>query len=292
MKKIKIEFENNIYNKSEYKLEYSYIVTEPEYEEFEKYPINNSTTYGNDNEEIFNAQNQKYIGKLIYYYIILSEDLTINCGNLSCALCFESNISCITYRPYSETITEYKESDRTESSIDELKTEINEYIQTELLNNKSDEHKCNNQEIFENKCQNEKINDEQINYCYNELKNESIISNSTKIVIKTLNVLFQLLTLNEQKNEDDKDISNIDLGKCFGILKQSINNTLKILKIDIKNEDLTSTYVQYEIYGSKTGNKIKLDICHNLTTKINVQKKIDEETLFFFIVWKIQGIIF
>ena len=28
--KIKIEFKNNIYNKSEYKLEYSYIVTEPD----------------------------------------------------------------------------------------------------------------------------------------------------------------------------------------------------------------------------------------------------------------------
>ena len=280
--KIKIEFKNNIYNKSEYKLEYSYIVTEPEYEKFEKYPININTTYGNDNEEIFNTQKQKYIGKLIYYYIILSEDLTIDCKNLSCALCFESNISCITYRTYTEIITEFNESDITESPTDELKTEINEYIQTELLNNKNDENKCSNQEIFENKCQNEIINDEQIYYCYNKLKNESIISNSTKIVIKTLNVLFQLLTLNDQKNEDDKDISNIDLGKCFGILRQSIDNPLKILKIDIKNEDLTSTYIQYEIYDSKTGNKINLNNCHDLIIKINVPKKLDDETLFIF----------
>ena len=180
--KIRIEFENNIYNKSEYKLEYSYIVTEPEYKEFEKYPINNSTKYGSDNEEIFNAQKRKYIGKLIYYYIILSEDLTIDCKNLSCALCFVNNISCITYRPYSEIVTELKES-----------------------NNISDEFKCSNQEILENKCQNEKINSEQIIYCYNKLINESIISNSTKIVIKTLNVLFQVLSLNDKKNEDDKD---------------------------------------------------------------------------------------
>ena len=288
--KIKIEFENNIYNKSEYKLEYSYIVTEPEYEEFEKYPINSSTKYGNDNEEIFNSQKHKYIGKLIYFYIILSEDLTINCRNLSCALCFESNISCITYRPYSEIITEFKESDNTETPTDELKTEINdyiqtetnEYIQTELLNNKSGDHKCSNQDIFENKCQSEIINDEQINYCYNRLKNESIISNNTKIVIKTLNVLFQLLTLDNKKNEEDKDISNIDLGKCFEILKESIDNPLKILKIDIKNADLTSTYVQYEIFDSKIGNKINLNICHDLIIKINVPKKLDDETLFIF----------
>ena len=280
--KIKIEFQNNIYNKSEYKLEYSYIVTEPEYKEFEKYPINKSTTYGNDSEEIFNAQKRKYIGKLIYYYIILSEDLTIDCKNVSCALCFESNISCITYRPYSEIITEYKDSDRTESPTDELKTEFNEYIQTELLNNKSDEHKCSNEKIFENKCQNEIINDEQIKYCYNRLKNESIFSNSTKITIKTLNVLFQLLALNEQKNEDDKDISNIDLGQCFEIVRGSVNNSLKILKIDIKNEDLTSTYVQYEIYDSITGNNINLNICPDLIIKINVPKKLDDETLFIF----------
>ena len=168
----------------------------------------------------------------------------MDCKNLSCALCFENNISCITYRPYTEIITEFNESDRTESPTDKLKTEINEYNQIELLKNKSNEHKCSNQEIFENKCQNEIINDEQINYCFNRLKNESIISNSTKIIIKTLNVLFQLLTLNDEKNEDDKDISNIDLGKCFEILKKSIDNPLKILKIDIKNEDLTSTYVQ------------------------------------------------
>jgi len=265
--KIKIKFENNTYNKSEYRLEYSYIVTEPEYKEFEKYPNNNCTTYGNDNEDIFNAQKQKYIGKSIYYDIILSEDLSIDCKNLSCALCFVNNISCITYSPYSEIITEFKEY---------------ENIQTELLNNKSDKHKCSNQEIFENKCQNEKINDEQIYYCYNRLINESIISNRTKIVIKTLNVLFQLLALNDQKNEDDKNISNIDLGKCFDILRKSIDNPLKILKIDIKNEDLTSTYVQYEIYDSITGKKINLNICHDLIIKINVPKKLDDETLFIF----------
>ena len=47
----------NLYNKSKCILEYSYIVTEPEYEEFEKYPIN--TSYG----ELFNEQKHRYIGK-------------------------------------------------------------------------------------------------------------------------------------------------------------------------------------------------------------------------------------
>jgi hypothetical protein len=123
--KIKIEFDNNIYNKTECILEFSIIVTEPEFEEYEKYPIN-ITTYGDDNEELFNAQKKRYIGKSIYYNIILSEDLTSNCKNLSCALCFEKNISCITYRPYIEIITQ------------SIEIEKNTYYQTEMITNKID----------------------------------------------------------------------------------------------------------------------------------------------------------
>jgi len=119
--KIKIKFKNNFYNKSKCILEYSSIVTEPEYEEFEKYPINISTTYGDDNEELFNEQKQRYIGKSIYYYIYLSEKLTNDCKNLNCSLCFEKNISCITYRSYTDNITEFKESDTIQIQTDKNK---------------------------------------------------------------------------------------------------------------------------------------------------------------------------
>ena len=291
--KIKIVFNNSLYNKSEYKLEYSYIVTEPEYVEFEKYPTNINTTYGDDNEDIFNEQKQRYIGKSIYYYIFLSEDLTSDCKNQSCSICFEKNISCITYRPYTEIIqeftnsdraqiptdeinteikTEFKESDNTKISIDELKTEIktefkesesierqtdgrtteiSTNIQTELINNKSENNNCTVQDIFRNKCQNEKMTNEQINHFYNKLKDDisKNITNNTKLTIKTENAIFQLLSLNdiERRDEEDKDVSTIDLGECLDILKESTEHPLKILKIDIKSEDLTSTYIQYEI---------------------------------------------
>ena len=272
--KIKIEFDNNLYNKSECILEYSIIVTEPEFNEYENYPINISTTYGDDNEEIFNAQKKRYIGKSIYYNIILSEDLTNNCKNLSCALCFGKNISCITYRPYVEIITE------------SIETEKNTYYQTELITNKIDNMTCTNKEIFENKCQNMNINDKQIEHLYNKLK-ETIKENpnDNKVTIKTKNAIFQLISLEEinNKNEEDKDISTIDLGECLNILKESTNHPLKIIKIDIKSEDLTSTYVQYEIYDTVEENKINLNICHNLTIKINVPKKLDDETLYNFI---------
>ena len=326
--KIKIVFNNSLYNKSEYKLEYSYIVTEPEYEEFDKYPINISTIYGDDNEDIFNEQKQRYIGKSIYYYIFLSEDLINDCKNLSCALCFEKNISCITYKPYTEFINEFKDSDRTqiptdeinteiktenkesvntkistnelkaeiktefkesestESQTEERKTEIITNIQTEIINNKNEKNNCTNQEIFQSKCQNGKMNDEQIEYLYNELKDEITknITNNTQLTIKTENAIFQLLSLNdlEKQYEKDKDVSTIDLGECLNILKESTDHPLKILKIDIKSEDLTSTYIQYEIYDSVTGDKIDLSICNDITIKINVPKKLDDETLNIF----------
>jgi len=320
--KVKIEFKNNLYNKSKCILEYSYIVTEPEYEEFEKYPINISNEYGDDNIKSFNEQKHRYIGKSIYYYIYLSEDLTTECKNLSCALCFAKNLSCITYRRHSEIITEFKETDtiqvptdkikteimtelkeldstqipineikteiktefkELEIKTDEKKTEIATNIRTQIINNKNEKYNCTNQEIFQNKCQNGKMNNKQIEHFYNKLKNETTksITNNTKLTIKTENTIFQLLSLDVIKNQDeeDKDISSIDLGECMDILKESTDHPLKILKVDIKSEDLTSTYVQYEIYDSVTGDKIDLSICKDVTIKIKVPKKLNDDTL-------------
>ena len=157
-----------------------------------------------------------------------------------------------------------------------MKTEIKENIDTELINNKSNKFSCSNQEIFENKCPNEILSDEQIKYFYDKLKN---ITNNTEITIKTQNAIFQLLSLKEKINEDDNDISTIDFGKCFDILKESNDNPLKIIKVDIKNDDLTSTFVQYEIYDLLTGDKINLNnICKDVNIKINVKKTLGEET--------------
>ena len=303
---MKIEFENKIYNKSECLLEYSIIVTEPEYEEYEKYPINISTTYGDDNEELFKTQKNQYVGKSIYYKIILTEDLTNKCNNLSCSLCFEKNISCITYRPYIEITTElieteintYYQTETITNKVDKtpelIKTEINSFYQTESITNKIDNLICTDKEIFENKCQNKKISDKQIEHLYDKLKDtvNKENKNNNKITIKTKNAIFQLISLEEleHKNEEDKDISTIDLGKCLDKLKESTDHPLKIIKVDIKNEDLTSTYVKYEICDSKTGSKIDLNtFCQDLTIKINVPKKLDEETIYNFVNAKNSG---
>ena len=121
-----IEFNDNIYNKSDYILDYSYIVAEPEYENFIKYPIENITYNTNYplTEEIYNSQKEEYIGKSIYYKIILNEDLTTNCDNKNCSLCFSKNLTCITYRPYeynmNEIIKEYLNITKEELNISKI----------------------------------------------------------------------------------------------------------------------------------------------------------------------------
>ena len=262
---LKIEFEDKKYIKSEYFLEYSYIVTEAEYEEYEKYPLNISTEYGNDNEIIFNEERKNYIGKSIYYNIILRDNLTIECISLNCLLCFEDNYSCITPKPYSE------------NNLDDKSDTIDKSGSNNELGIGMNTSKCNKEEIINNKCINETINEEQAKFIYNYLVDKITSSNKNEI-IRTKNAIFQSSTLDEQKNSNDNTISSINLGECEVLLKNKSNNPLKIIKIDIKSDDLSSTYVQYEIYDSVTGEKINLDICMDTQIKIYVPKILDNET--------------
>ena len=359
--KIKINFTNNFYLESEYNFEYSYIVTEPEYEEYDYYPINITTSYVNENKEIFDESKRKYKGKLINGKIFLNEKLTKECET-NCNLCF-TNKTCITYKPIMDinTVSESTEiaiSESTEITLSEtieitmketskstiyetskitgiqettqvavtIIPEISERITSESVKNtliseviemhthtpkitqtvseynmensesknyyiteaistktqkteKLIENKtCENQEIINNHCKNFEIGNQQIKEIYNNLVKE-ITQNKTNAIIKTKNVKFQIASIEDLKQTEDNEISSIDLGECENILKQVNRNPLKVLKIDFKSDDLSSTYVQYEVYDILTGNKIDLIICKDTPIKISVPKILDEETL-------------
>ena len=68
-------------------MEYAFVVTEPEYDEYQHYPVIIDTSYGNDYELIFNQNKKLYIGKTLYFDVFLNEDLTSNCINNICELC-------------------------------------------------------------------------------------------------------------------------------------------------------------------------------------------------------------
>ena len=94
-----IKFENNSYIQSHYHLEYSIIVTDPDFQENEIYPIKIIEINGQENQEEFNNNKKEYIGKTIYYDIFLTEYLTDNCTDENCSLCYESNYECLLLKP-------------------------------------------------------------------------------------------------------------------------------------------------------------------------------------------------
>ena len=130
---------------------------------------------------------------------------------------------------------------------------------------------CTNEESINNKCSNNKININQVSQIKQNLLNNYIKENT---IIKTENIIIQLSTIEEQKNSDYPDNSNIDLGKCETLLKQSNNismySSLIIFKTDIKSEELSSTYVYYEIYEPINLKKLDLSVCNSDQIRISV----------------------
>ena len=79
---------------------------------------------------------------------------------------------------------------------------------------------------------------------YTFIKDNLIKKNKT-IVLKTSNTIFEISNTNEQKNINNENISNIDLGQCEVELKYKNNisesQSLIIFKIDIKSIDKKKT---------------------------------------------------
>ena len=144
---------------------------------------------------------------------------------------------------------------------------------------------CKSQDILDGKCIDGIMKNEQIEEIFNQFK-ENILNenyNKNNTIIKTENVALQISTLEDQKKSLDPTISTIDLGECENILKD--NNhiprevPLIILKTDIKSEDLSSTYVQYEIYNPYNYSKLDLNDCKEVKIVVNVPVNLDSNTL-------------
>ena len=124
------------------------------------------------------------------------------------------------------------------------------------------------------------MSNEQIGEIYNKLKDN--ISGDINEIIETENVIFQISTLEEQKNSNNPNVSSIDLGDCEKLIKDqeglSEDDNLIILKTDIKNNDLSSTYVQYEIYNPNTLKVISLEVCEDLPISVSIPVNLDENT--------------
>ena len=256
---IKIHFKNKHYYKDNCSFYYYSIVTEPERDIFDTYPFDIELFFGNDTEEYFNSHRNLYIGRTSFFNIHLKYNLDSDCSN-DCSLCLKDNPDfCIT---------------------------CNHSYYFELNDNKTKAKKClincSIEEIINNLCKNEEINNEKSEEIYKTIKKECLnyecaIQNK---IIETKNIIFQISTLEAQKNDTYSIASNIDLGKCEDKLREQYNikdeDDILIIKRDIRNE--LTIYVEYELYKLKDLEQLNLDICNKTNITIIIPVNLENET--------------
>ena len=189
----------------------------------------------------------------------------------------------------------------TEITTDQLSDKITEHITEVITNNIKDkltdkitdklieQREREIEEILSSQCTNETIKDEQFQDLSNQFKkkylnNETNDRESKKF--KAENLVLEITGIDKQ-DENDPSISYIDLGECEEILKKQYNippdESLIIYKTDIKKKDLSSTYVQYEIFHPHTLDPLDyLTFCSNekINILVPVNLKNDTKSLF------------
>ena len=298
---LKFNISNDIPESNECIIEYKYILTEPDLEEYNKFPIIVNYISSIEDKNVFDNQKIEYEGKLLYYNIFIEQNLTSNCNDINCHLClkesldyclickFDFNIDFILNKICLQNTDENIEYNQ----IGDTYFQCNNHKENEeiiLPNNTietfhtSYERTCSNKQIMKNECENGLISREQIGEIYEQFKNETLADyHGENKIIKTENVVLQISKLGEQKNQKNKNISSIDLGECENILKSRYNlsneEDLIVIKADIKSDDLSSTYVQYEIYQPHGLYKLKTEYCKDKKIIIHVPLDLNEETV-------------
>ena len=266
--KLKSESEG-IYNQGIFNVEFAFIITEPDYGTNNNYMIYLDERSGNyiKNEEPY-YQRHEYIGRDMDINITLSKSLTTVCPNDKCSLCYEENKEiCITCKynfDFDESTNRKTCHDFETEKIEQILTTIpilktteidvvmssennkNEIKTTgdkievkamETTNKKVNNSSCKNEEIISGKCYS-KIENNQLKSLYDDIKRRIKVNYSE--IITTENVIFQISSLSKQNDNDNPNISSIDLGECEKILKNISGLTeeenLIVYKIDIKDE--------------------------------------------------------
>ena len=259
---------NTYYKVANYTIEYAYILTEQNKENIQDNIYYENSEIISKNEIQKEYRNYDYIGKASNFKIIIKYPLFTKCQNYSCNLCVDKRDMCVTCK-YNFTFNKIR------------KICLPNHTKTE---SEVETPKCSNKEILDGDC-NEKMTNEQIGQIYNLLR-EEIGNNTENKIIETKNVIIQISSIEEQKNNINPNISSINLGQCEDIIKRneelSDNDELTIIKIDIKSNDLKSTYVQFEIYNPIESHFISLDICGNIQIVISTPVKLLDKTEYLF----------
>ena len=103
------------------------------------------------------------------------------------------------------------------------------------------------------------------------------------IIINKSNIIYQITSSNHQNFEENKNLSIIRLGNCENILKNHYNIDssipLLIFKYDYYREGSSAPIVGYEVYNSKTNEKLDLNYCGNEKIDIEIPVSINESDI-------------
>ena len=122
------------------------------------------------------------------------------------------------------------------------------------------------------------MNMSQIGDLYDNVVNN--IAEQNYMTVEKENVVLQLTTVEDQLTNNSQYVSSIDLGECETLLRvqEGIddNEQFIIVKMDLKNNSISATYVQYELYNPQTLQKVSMDICKDVTIKIHTPVTLEE----------------
>jgi hypothetical protein len=140
---------------------------------------------------------------------------------------------------------------------------------------------CSNLEIINNNCDEAIINSNQLKEIKSYLLNQNFTENIPNTIITSKNIIIQLSTIEDQSNLDNYMVSNIDFGECEQLLKKvnglDPSESLIVYKTDIKSQDLSTTYVQYEVYNPYTLEQLNLSICSDIFINIDIPVILNEK---------------
>jgi hypothetical protein len=182
-----------------------------------------------------------------------------------------------------EKMTEAMTEKITEKMTEAMTEAITENM-AEAMSNRLDENECSEEKILNNQCLDGEMSENQTNYLYKYLESKYVNKNLTDkdIIVQTKNVLFEISSHDTQKNNNNPNVSSIDLGECEHILKSHYHidksDDLIILKTDIKSTDLSKTFVQYQVYHPYKLIPLELSLCNNEKIIVKAPAKLDEST--------------
>ena len=301
-----------------YTLEYQFIVEE--LESYTDYIIGEINEPSDDSSSTF--QRTKFYGKTNTVKFKLCHDYCASCNEYSISNDDQKCMSCLenyTYDYFNEypsnCIPKGYFNDKEEGKLEECTESNSKFYFDETRNKKIcfkntypcptnyryynsstrecqnhwDQEICTYENLVNNECSFLNLTNREI---YNKIKEEIIQNypkNGISIVIEGKdNYIFQLTNggneIDSLNGDDDNEynLSMIDLGKCEELLREQKEIDDKTELIILKFEKITNKAsektVQYEIYDPNTKEKLDLSICKTTSIDIYIPITLSEET--------------